>query len=122
MVSPDSIVAAHGELVDLVRVTAPLFADDSFDEANSRIETVRIPAVVSMPSEKALRAFQGRNRIPTLCMTVSSGVDVRSDRPGRPDHVRRGGILYQVEEVRNDTHPFAQLRKKTVYLAQLPGR
>lgn len=122
MVSPDLLVAAHGESVDLLRVTAAVFTDDNLDEANSTVTTTSIKAIASLPSEKELRSFQGRQKIPTLRLTVATATDIRSDRLGRNDRVRRGGVLYEVAEVRNDRHPLVGVTKKTVYLVPIPGR
>lgn len=123
MTSPDAEVTAYGETVTLRHINAAVFtADDTFDEAASTLTDTAVKAIVSQPSEKELRAYQGREQVPELRLTVLSSVDVRSDRPGRPDWVVRGGRTYQVFEVRDDRHPWTGDRKKSVLLGALPGR
>ncbi len=123
MVNPDGLVASHGESVILNRLTAAVYnPDDDLDHAASTSTNLTIKAVCSLPSEKELRSFQGRQRMPTLRLTVLHDLDILSNRNGRPDRVSRGGYLYEVEEVRNDFHPFVGVPKKTVYLVPLPGR
>ena len=122
MVNPDLLVAAKGESVSLIHVTVAVYDGDDFDDENSTIPTTPILAIVSLPSEKDLRAFQGRQALPTLRLTVLSTTDIKADRPGRNDRIERDGHLYQVEEVRSDRHPFVGVPKKTVFLTPLPGR
>jgi hypothetical protein len=49
-------------------------------------------------------------------------VDIQPTRNGRQDRVTRGGVKYEVVEVRPDRHPFVGAEKKTVFLAPDPGR
>lgn len=120
---PDSIVEKSGKEMTLVRVTDAVFnSHDELDEDASTIEEVTFNAIPSQPSEKDVTLLEGRVAVPELKITVTSGLDVRSDREGRPDQVKYDGYRYEVQEVRDDENPFTGTKKKTVFLTSVPGR
>lgn len=119
-VTPDGLVARHGESVThSVVTTAAYDSVGAFDEAASTIATATLKAIVSQPSsrEQQLR-YQGQA---DLRLTVPSGTDVSAQRAGRPDRFLVRGQRYEVLEVRQDKHPFVGtgVPKTTVVLTRL---
>lgn len=117
MPTPDSIVTARGEAVTLNRVTTAVYSGGVLDEAASTIQSVATKAVVSVPRQVEVPASaQGQE---ALRLTVLSSLDVRADRAGRRDRFTVRGRLYEVIEVKDDTHALRGTRKKSILLAQL---
>ena len=123
MVTPDALVDANGQAVELNRITDAVFDDrGELDEDATTFETVEVAAIVSDVTEQDLRRIEGRVENPSFKMTVGSDVDIAADREGRPDRVRYTGRIYEVAEVRHVEHPFADATKQTVILESAPGR
>lgn len=119
----DAIVGNAGTPVTVRRVTAPAYdANDVLDEAASTIETEQVNAIVSSPSTETQRRLEGRVDSADLQLTVPSSTDIVTNRAGVDDEVDHDGRTYRVADVRAVDHPFADVSKKTVVLAELGGR
>jgi hypothetical protein len=120
---PDALVERAGETV------AHEYATEYELDANGQVApdsvettTEEIQAVVSEPSETDEQRLEGRLSAGSIKLTVSSGVDVQRDRGGERDKIHRDGRVYEVEEVRDDSHPMTGTRKQTVIANELGGR
>lgn len=121
--NPDDYVKTHGETVEHEYVADASFDTDyNLDEDDSEIETQELDAVVSNPSDEAFKRLEGRGARPEYELTVPSDADVQPDREGRPDRFRVRGDYVEVEDVQHDTHPIADIEKKTVIVTGLDGR
>lgn len=122
MTDPDGLVDEHGETVTLRRVTDPVYdQNDVLDEDASTIETVEIPAIVSQPTDELQTRLEGRVETASLQATVKSTVDVSASREGSRDTIERAGDTFAVVDVADDQHPFLDVGKKTLALAQRDG-
>ena len=123
MVTPDALVDANGQAVELNRIIDAVFNDHGeLDEDASTFETVEIPALISDLTEREMRRLEGRVENPEFKATVLSDTDIASDREGRPDRARHDGRIYEVAEVRRIDHPLADAVKQTAVFESAPGR
>jgi len=111
MATPTDLVNQFGKKVELYK------AKDN--ETVSYENPIEILTVVSNPSDSDNVEEMGRVDMGERQITVSENIDISNNRNGLPDVVEINNEYYQVEEVRNDPHPMADIRKNTVTLAEL---
>jgi len=122
MTDPDELVGEHGEQVTLERVTDAVYdQNDVLDGDASTIESITIRAIFSKPTDDLQTRLEGRAETATLTATVKSTVDVQASREGSRDKIYRDGTEYAVVDVSDDQHPFAEVGKKTLALAERDG-
>jgi len=130
MVTPDDIVTERGEQLTLTRVSAFDTGRDGVSNVTREFETIM--GIVSQPSEEDAQRLEGRIESGAITVTVPSGTDIASDRDGGRDRLIRpatdpttvdGSVrVYTVEDVQDDTHAFAGIRKVTVVCSEFGGR
>lgn len=131
MATPDRNIEEFGQEVTHIWVSNAQFqsydgADDQsfeggFDPDSSTIQNDTVKAIVSNPSERISREFEGIVEDGSKTLSVKSDVTVKADREGRPDRFDIEGVKYKVAEVVSDSHAFYpdQIKKQTVILNRL---
>ena len=119
----DDLIAATGQTVTVERVTDAVYdANDVLDRDASTVETEEVPAIVSSPSTEAMRRLEGRVDSASLQVSVPSDTDIVTNRNGIRDRVEHDGRAYKVVDVQAVEHPFVDVAKQTVMLAERGGR
>lgn len=119
----DPLVKAHGVDVSILRVTNATYdAWDTLDPATMTTQAETVKAILSQRVKGWEWTDGGRINRPTLVITVPSGTDLKADREGRADRVTIDGLVYEVREVREQTHPFTKTKKLSASLVYLPKR
>lgn len=119
----DPIVKAQGVDVSILRVTNATYdAWDTLDPATMTTATETVKAIVSQNVKGWEWVDSGRIQRPACVITVPSGTDLKAEREGRADRVTINGVLFEVREVRDQTHPFTKHKKLSASLIALPKR
>ncbi len=123
MSGPDTLVSQYGQAVTHEYVTDySLTAAGQVDTSSVVTTTDTIDAVISQPSEEDTQRIEGRLSAGARQLTVASSVDIQATRGGRRDKITIAGDVFEVMEVRDDTHPVTGTRKQTVLIDRLGGR
>ena len=130
MSDPTQLVETHGTEVTYSRVVDyTIGASGDVEDVVREYEHTK--GIISSPSETDSQELEGRLDSGGITVTVPSGLDVEMNRTGGKDRVVIGHVdpatatdveAYTVQDVSDDTHNFAGIRKVTLTCDRYSGR
>ena len=130
MSDPTQLVETHGTEVTYTRVVDyTIGASGDVEDVTREYEHTK--GIISSPSETDSQELEGRLDSGGITVTVPSGLDVEMNRTGGKDRVVIGHVdpatatdveAYTVQDVSDDTHNFAGIRKVTLTCDRFSGR